>query len=244
MSKRKLEATRANQARKTGDTGRRLPPGAKVSSKGPGGLPPWLMAVGGVVVVVVIAAVAFFLLRSDDKSGSEPKAIDWGALPGMQTGPAPWTEGLDQLRTRLDDIGLQALPQEAVAQHIHQHLDLWIDGKKQTVPADIGIDVVNGFITELHVHEGEEGTIHVESPDQRDFTLGEFFAVWGVKLTKNCIGMYCATSAKPVKWWVNGKPLTKVSPEDLLLRSHQEIVGVYGKPPATIPKSFKFAGGE
>jgi hypothetical protein len=243
MSKRKLEATRANQARKTGDTGRRLPPGAKVSSKGPGGLPPWLMAAAGVVVVVVVVAIAFFVLRGDDK-GSKPTAIDWAALPGMQTGPAPWTEGLDQLRTRLDAIGLQALPQEAVAQHIHQHLDLWIDGKKQTVPADIGIDVVNGFITELHVHEGETGTIHVESPDQRDFTLGEFFAVWGVKLTKNCIGMYCSTSAKPVKWWVNGKPLTTVSPEDLLLRSHQEIVGVYGKPPAKIPKSFSFAEGE
>jgi hypothetical protein len=243
MSKRKLEATRANQARKTGDPSRRLPPGAKVPSKRGGGLPPWMLAAGGIVVVVVIAAIAFFVLRGDDKGGS-PKAISWGELPGMQTGPAPWTEGLDQLRTRLDDIGLQALPQEAVAQHIHQHLDLWIDGKKQTVPADIGIDVVNGFITELHVHEGEEGTIHVESPDQRDFTLGEFFAVWGVKLTKNCIGMYCATSAKPVKWWVNGKPLTSVSPEDLLLRSHQEIVGVYGKPPATIPKSWKFQEGE
>ncbi len=55
MSKRKLEATRANQARKTGDPSRRLPPGAKAPSKGPGGLPPWLMAVGGVLIVVVIA---------------------------------------------------------------------------------------------------------------------------------------------------------------------------------------------
>jgi hypothetical protein len=242
MSKRKLEATRANQARKSGgDSGRRLPPGATVPRQRTGGLPPWLLAVGGVVVVVVIAAIAFFVLRGDDKGG-KPKAIDWGELPGMQTGPAPWTEGLDQLRTRLDLIGLQALPQEAVAQHIHQHLDLWIDGKKQVVPADIGIDQINQFITELHVHEGEEGTIHVESPDQRDFTLGEFFAVWGVKLTKNCIGMYCATEAKPIKWYVNGKPVT--DPENLLLRSHQEIVGVYGKPPAKIPKSFKFPQGE
>jgi hypothetical protein len=241
MSKRKLEATRANQARKTGDPSRRLPPGAKVPPRRGGGLPPWMMAAGGIVVVVIIAAIAFFVLRGDDK-GSGPKAISWGKLPGMQTGPAPWTEGLDQLRTRLDLIGLQALPAEAVAQHIHQHLDLYIDGKKQTVPADIGIDEVNQFITELHVHQGEEGTIHVESPDQRDFTLGEFFAVWGVKLTKNCIGMYCATTAKPVKWWVNGKPIT--DPENLLLRSHQEIVGVYGKPPAKIPKKFKFVAGE
>jgi hypothetical protein len=241
MSKRKLEATRANQARKSGgDPSRRLPPGAKVPRQ-KGGMPTWLMAGAGVLVVVVIAAVAFFLLRGDDKGG-KPKAIDWGALPGLQTGPAPWTEGLDQLRTRLDMIGLQALPQEAVAQHIHQHLDLYINGKKTTVPPDIGIDVVNGFITELHVHEGEAGTIHVESPDQRDFTLGEFFAVWGVKLTKNCIGMYCGTTAKPVKWYVNGKPIA--DPENLLLRSHQEIVGVYGKPPAKIPKSFKFPEGE
>ena len=97
--------------------------------------------------------------------------------------------------------------------------------------------------TVVSVHEGEAGTIHVESPDQRPFTLGEFFAVWGVKLTKNCIGMYCATSAKPVKWWVDGKPLT-MNPADLVLRSHQEIVGVYGKPPAKIPKKWAFQTGE
>jgi hypothetical protein len=241
MSKRKLEATRANQARKSGETSRRLPPGAKVPRQRTGGLPPWILAAAGVLGVVVIAAIAFFVLRGDS-NGGKPKPIAWGTLPGMQTGPAPWTEGLDQLRTRLDLIGLQALPQEAVAQHIHQHLDLWIDGKKQPVPADIGIDQINGFITELHVHEGEEGTIHVESPDHREFTLGEFFAVWGVKLTRNCIGTYCSSSAKPIRWWVNGKPLA--DPEHLLLRAHQEIVGVYGKKPAKIPKSFKFAAGE
>jgi len=63
-----------------------------------------------------------------------------------------------------------------------------------------------------------------------------------VKLTDKCIGMYCATTAKPVKWYVNGKPIT--DPENLLLRSHQEIVGVYGKPPAKIPKTYAFKDGE
>jgi hypothetical protein len=239
MSKRKLEATRANQARKSGEGSSRLPPGAKIPGQRSAGVPRWLLAVGGAVAVAAVAVVLYLVVAGGDRG---PKKIDWATLPGLQTGPAPWTEGLDQLQARLDAIGLKALPAEAVAQHIHQHLDLWIDGKKQTVPANIGIDQVQGFITELHVHEGEEGTIHVESPDQRDFTLGEFFAVWGVKFTNGCVGRYCATASKPLQVWVNGEKVS--DPENLVLRSHQEIAVVYGKKPAKIPKSFKFAEGE
>jgi hypothetical protein len=238
MSKRKLEATRANQARKTGES-RRLPPGAKAPRQRRG-VPTWAWFVGGAVVVVVVAAIAFFALRGSSDDG--PKPIAWDELPGLQTGPPPYTEGLDQLQTRLDMIGLQALPQEALAQHIHQHLDLWINGKKVTVPANIGIDQVQGFITELHVHQGEEGTIHVEAPNQRKFNLAEFFAVWGVKLTNNCVGMYCATPQKPLRVWVNGKPVTDFA--NLILKPHQEIAMVYGKKPAKIPSSFKFPEGE
>ncbi|MSR06995.1 MAG: hypothetical protein EXR93_08025 [Gemmatimonadetes bacterium] len=37
------------------------------------------------------------------------------ALPGMQTGPAPWTEGHTGLTARLKAIGLPAMPAEAFA---------------------------------------------------------------------------------------------------------------------------------
>src|SRR5689334_16058813 len=106
MSKRKLEATRANQARKAGES-RRLPPGAKVPRQRPS-MPSWVWAAVGGVVVVIVAVVAFLALRGGSDSG--PKPIVWGDLPGLQSGPVPWTEGLDQLQTRLDKIGLKALP--------------------------------------------------------------------------------------------------------------------------------------
>jgi hypothetical protein len=63
--------------------------------------------------------------------------------------------------------------------HIHQHLDIYVDGRKVPVPALIGIDPAAGFAP-LHVHD-TSGVIHVESPTVRSYTLGEFFAVWGVR---------------------------------------------------------------
>ena len=49
--------------------------------------------------------------------------------------------------------------------HIHQHLDLLIDGKKQQVPKDIGISPTYGFLTSLHTHS-DDGIMHVESPTE------------------------------------------------------------------------------
>jgi hypothetical protein len=59
--------------------------------------------------------------------------------------------------------------------HIHPNLKIVIDGKQMIVPANIGI--TNACMSPLHTHD-EEGTLHVESPIKRDFTLGDFFAVW------------------------------------------------------------------
>src|SRR5581483_12030445 len=50
----------------------------------------------------------------------------------------------------------------------------------------IGLDRNEKFITELHTHE-PDGIIHVESPVNRKFTLGEFFDVWGLRFTKDCL---------------------------------------------------------
>ena len=47
------------------------------------------------------------------------------ALPGLQTGRAPWDPGWAHLTGRLAAIGLPALTAEGTALHIHQHLDVW-----------------------------------------------------------------------------------------------------------------------
>ena len=121
--------------------------------------------------------------------------------------------------------------------HHHEHLDLYVNGRKVTVPALVGIDEQAGFLTELHTHDAS-GIIHVESPTQRSFALGQFFCEWGVKLTATCLGPYRGRLA----WWVNGRRMHG-NPALLPLRQHQEIVIAAGRPPTAVPTSYTFPPG-
>jgi hypothetical protein len=141
------------------------------------------------------------------------------------------------LQDRLQLLGLTPLSAEGTVIHIHQHLNVYLNGKKVQVPPDIGIDPSAGFLTELHSHDAT-GIVHVESPTKRSFVLGQFFGEWGVKLTSNCLGSYCGK----LKWWVNGKRMVG-NPAQLILKPHQEIVIAFGKAPSSIPSSYNFPAG-
>ena len=196
-----------------------------------------LLLYGGIAAAVVVAVVLAVALTGRGSSSAAPRTIPWSQLGTLQNGPPPWNNGVGQLSNRLAPIGLNQLGAEGTVLHIHQHLDLYVQGKKVTLPALIGI-YDNSYITELHVHDNS-GVIHVESPVQQTFTLGQLFAEWGVKLTANCVGTFCGH----VKWWVNGKRQTG-DPASLILRAHQEIVIAAGPPPLVVPKSYTFPQGE
>lgn len=161
-------------------------------------------------------------------------------LPGIITGPAPWLPEIDNLLSRLNAINLPALYEEGNALHIHQHLDILLNGKPVTVPAGIGINPVARFISPLHTHD-VSGVIHVESDVKRDFTLGQFFDVWGVRFSKSCVGAYCAKGADTLRVFVNGKPISG-DPRSLVLREHQEIAVVFGPLAANVavPSTYRF----
>jgi hypothetical protein len=110
-----------------------------------------------------------------------------------------------------------------------------VNGKKVPLAPGTGI-YDNTFITEIHVHPGEPNVIHVESPERKNFYLGQFFGVWGVRLTSRCLGSFCGT----LHWWLDGKAKTGNS-ADLKLADHQEIAIALGKPPAHVPTGFDFA---
>jgi hypothetical protein len=162
-------------------------------------------------------------------------------LPGLQTGSAPWAAEIANLAARLKTINLPALAAEAFAVHIHQHLDLLVDGKPVTVPSGIGINEFARFISPLHTHD-TSGVIHIESDKVRDFTLGQFFDVWGVRLTKDCIGGYCAKGNNKLRLFVNGK-FVSGDPRSLVLTEHQEIFVVYGPlaPEVAVPSTYQFS---
>ena len=201
----------------------------------------WLavgLAAVGVIAAVVAAVVVF---TGGGGESASPKVPDNSKLVGLQTGPAPWNPGLDTLPSRLDPLGLtpDTNGHAGLVLHIHEHLDVFVDGKPKPVPANIG--VYDGqFLTQLHTHD-TTGIIHVESPKPEEFDLGQFFGVWGVQLNDHCIGGYC----KPLTPWtayVNGKAHTG-DPAALALKPHQEIAFVIGRPPKTIPSRYKFPAG-
>jgi hypothetical protein len=183
---------------------------------------------------------------SDNASGVQlgPAFGSMDKLPGVLKTPPPWPANNDdkQLQLRLRAIGLDPLTAEGQAVHIHQHLDIYVDGKQQTLPAQVGIASSGSFISDLHTHDAT-GIMHVEAEQVRSFSLGQFFAVWGLRLDRNCLGSLCQSAGKQLRAFVNGKPIPG-DPTRIVLAEHQEIVLAYGTAaelPNPIPKSFDFA---
>lgn len=214
------------------------------------------------VLAAPLAAAALLLLAGCGGSGDDKPSAGTTTTPaaaGPQLGPAfdsiatlpgalktapPWPANTARLQQRLRAIGLEPLTAEGQAVHIHQHLDVFVDGKAVEVPGDLGIG--QGFLSDLHTHASyPPGIIHVESPTQARFTLGQFFAVWGVPLSATCIGSLCEKGAKQLRTWVNGKAVT-ADPTRIVLEEHQEIVLAYGttaQEPAPVPASYAWPEG-
>lgn len=168
------------------------------------------------------------------------------SLPGALKTPPPWARNESRLQLRLRAIGLDPLTAEGQVVHIHQHLDVYVDGKRAEVPGDIGIGPQETFISDLHTHEGyPPGIIHVESPTQAQFSLGQFFAIWGVALSATCIGSLCEKGDKQLRAFVDGKAVD-ADPTRIVLASHQQIVLAYGTEaqlPDPVPASYDFPEG-
>lgn len=81
---------------------------------------------------------------------------------------------------------------QVMLMHIHPRLYLYMDGKPYFIPQNVGIDPdlwkghsLDQFgmqgMAPIHTHTGD-GMLHVESKVIRNYTLGEFFDIWGVDL--------------------------------------------------------------
>lgn len=158
-------------------------------------------------------------------------------VPVSSAATPHWPNHSSTLGGRIGSLGLHALPAEGSAEHIHVHLDVFVDGRKVTVPAYVGIDIPDQFITELHTHDSS-GIVHIESPEIRPFTLGQFFGEWDEPLSAHRLG----TVSGPVHWWVNGRA-RRGNPASLVLRAHQEIAVAVGKAPRHVPRSYLFPFG-
>jgi hypothetical protein len=156
--------------------------------------------------------------------------------------------------------GLEPGPREFRINHVHAHLDVFIDGKAVVVPAGIGINIddpsvrhfnepdgsvsyggiemcAEACISPLHTHHAT-GIIHTESSSPQPNTLGQFFTEWGVEFSDTCVGEHC--SPETIAIYVDGELYTG-DPRAIELTDQKEIAIVIGTPPTLIPKTADFS---
>jgi hypothetical protein len=176
--------------------------------------------------VVVVAALATGLAAAQRRPIPLVEATQVGRFL-FEPGDTP-SGGNGQ---RVD--GIEGLSTEMLAVHIHAHLSLFYNGDQIAIPPAVGIvrplRIVNGFASGralywLHTHDAT-GIIHVESPDARAYTLGQFFDIWGRGLSRT----EAAGLRGPVRAYVDGRTY-RGNPRDIGLTAHAQITLEVGEP--------------
>ena len=155
----------------------------------------------------------------------------------LENGPSLASPSTTTPGTAVD--GIQCAPVEQLAYHIHAHLEVYADGQPRSLPGAIGLigpvaqQAPNGPFygaTQcyywLHTHTSD-GVIHIESPTQRIYTLGNFFDEWRQPLSADQV----ASAKGTVTAFFNGQRWTK-SPRALPLEPHAVIQLDVGSPVA------------
>lgn len=187
-----------------------------------------------IVILLAVVGLGIYLSKQSSKPAQPVVTNDFSSVPRGST-----------LLGNMGKAGLDSLSAEGTVLHIHQHLDLIVNGKTVTVPAEIGISPASipPFISPIHTHD-TTGILHVESPTVKDFKLGQFFDEWGIDFNDNCIGTNCADSTHKLLVAVNGNKIAK-DYHDIVLKAHDEIEVWYG-PSSDNPnfiKSYDFPAG-
>jgi hypothetical protein len=194
-------------------------------------------------VVVAIAALAGVGVAVGSHGGGSDKHGD-GKLTTFPT-PAPTDTGTEGITPEggmilagltdaaggddVNDVKCEA--EEKVEYHIHTHLAVFVNGAERPVPAGIGIvppkiqNTPDGPFAGggarcfywLHTHT-IDGIIHVESPTEAVYTLGQFFALWGQSIDATQI----AGEKGAQTIFVDGQPYTG-NPADIPLKSREAI---------------------
>jgi hypothetical protein len=218
---------------------------ARARSGGRAGRWLWIAAAAGVAALLVVVVVV--AMRTSNHRSSETPAAGLNNAPATVATRAdaapPWPAPADAAAA-VRVAGLPMLGSEGNVEHIHAHLDVQVDGQAVSVPADIGIDRASGTISPLHTHDATS-VIHIESPVKRQFSLGEFFSEWDVRLSTDNIGALRTADGKVLRVFVNGAQKTG-NPAAITFGPHDEIAVVYGTPlpGETIPSKYDFPAGD
>jgi hypothetical protein len=205
-----------------------------------GQLTRWGIGGGVVAAIVALIVVCLVVLTGGKPASTAIPATPTTTASGRDSAP-PWPVPAD-VPAAVRAAGLPMLGAEGTTLHIHAHLDVIVNGRPVTVPAEVGIDGAAEQISPLHTHD-TTGVIHVESPVQATFTLGQFFTEWQVSLASDHIGSLTADATHQLRAYVNGKAVDG-DPAAIVLHAHDEIALVYGTAgQGDVPSSYAFAPG-
>ena len=184
------------------------------------------------VVVSILAYIGFSRLGNIPSSGGVITISPESPAPSSTapTGPIP----CDQL--------------EHTQVHYHILLRIFNQGTAVAIPTDVGRTASCYYW--LHMHTGEPGLIHVESPGDRIFTLGDFFQVWaewGLKpqpLDSSHVSSITLTAEQRLQVYVdrsdgNGPVAFPGDPKAIVLESHS-IITLAITPPTVNPVGSPF----
>ena len=173
-------------------------------------------------------------LTSTSNSAAGPEGVPIQNVPDLAPNSTTATGAT------IDGITCRATMSQNVKYHIHDHIDIFVNGQQRRLPAGAGIaaprlseHLTSGLFMDnspesclywLHVHSND-GILHIESPVQQTFTLGDFFDIWGQPLSPNQVG----PATGPVVAFLNGQRFTG-NPRDIPLLVHGTIQLDVGSP--------------
>jgi len=185
-------------------------------------------------------------VQGDTRDAAVEASVDSGADIDADAGSALLAPTGDAAQSGPVD-GISCETSEQLLFHIHAHLAVYVDGRPKLIPAGVGIGppldfddtgfVVGGScFSWLHTHD-ESGVIHIESPVQRTYTLGNFFDVWGQPLSATQVG----PAKGAVTAYLNGEPFSS-DPTTIPLDA-QSVIQLDVGTPLVAPQPFTFPAG-
>jgi hypothetical protein len=133
---------------------------------------------------------------------------------------------------------------ERTVYHYHVAVQIFDEGTEVPIPTDVGRPGTCYYW--LHMHASSPGVIHVESPDARAYTLGDFFDVWaksssGVRLDSRHVGTIALSAGQTLIAFVDGSRNSQ-DPRGIVLVSHR-VIQLEITPPEIPPPIFTFPSG-
>ncbi len=144
--------------------------------------------------------------------------------PQISATPPPWKPNYTHLARRARLLGIPDPGGEKF--HIHEQLRIYNEGLLIDVAPLIGLDLKRKVAAGLHTHADTPGVIHMEADKPFKATLGDVFAIWGVKFGGGWLGSLHASGDRKLRAFVDGAQIS--DPAAYVLQQDDNVVIAFG----------------